>query len=89
MIPPQKKTASKQKFPDFSCALSIDKQLFSGDKSDRWEDEQDNVFGIIAAQNIFEQDAAANLDNTVKEVQEFEHLLSNMEGDEGNPDDAS
>ncbi len=69
--------------------MSIDNQLFSGDKSDRWEDEQNNVFGIIAAQNILEQDAAANLDNPIKEVQEFEHLLSNIEGEEANPDDAS
>ena len=86
---PQKTTASKRKFLDFSCALSIDNQLFSGDESDRWEDEQNNVFGIIAAQNILEQDAAANLNDPVEEVQEFEYLLSNIEGEEGNPDDAS
>ena len=86
---PKKQTASKRKFLDFSCALSIDNQLFSGDESDRWEDEQNNVFGIIAAQNILEQDAAANLNDPVEEVQEFEHLLSNIEGEEGNPDDAS
>ena len=69
--------------------MSIDNQLFSGDESNRWEDEQNNVFGIIAAQNILEQDAAANLDDPVEEVQEFEHLLSNIDGGEGNPDDAS
>ena len=69
--------------------MSIDNQLFSGDESDRWEDEQNNVFGIIAAQNILEQDAGANLNDPVEEVQEFEHLLSNIEGEEGNPDDAS
>jgi hypothetical protein len=86
---PKKQTASKRKFLDFSCALSIDNQLFSGDESDRWEDEQNNVFGIIAAQNILEQDAGANLNDPVEEVQEFEHLLSNIEGEEGNPDDAS
>ena len=86
---PKKQTAFKQKFLDFSCALSIDNQLFSGNKSDRWEDEQNNVFGTIDAQNILEQDAAANLDDSVQEVQEFEHLLSNIEGEEGNPDDVS
>jgi hypothetical protein len=86
---PKKQTASKRKFPDFSGALSLDNQLFSGNKSDRWKDEQDNVFGIIAAHNILKQDAAANLDNPIKEVQEFDYLLSNIEREEGNPDDAS
>jgi len=88
MIPPKNKLHTNKNYLIF-CALSIDNQLFSGDKSDRWEDEQDNVFGIIAAHNILKQDAAANLDDPVEEVQEFEHLLSNIEGEEGNPDDAS
>ena len=75
---------------DVSCALSIVlNQLFSGNESNRWEDEQDNNFGIIAALNILEQDVAANLDNPVEEVQECENLLSSMRGEEGNPDDTS
>ena len=63
---PKQQTASKQKFPDFSYALSLDNQLFSGNEYDRWEDEQDNVFGIIVAHNILEQDAVANLDDPVE-----------------------
>ena len=81
---PKKGNAVKRKFPDFSCAFSQDNALLSGDESDGWDNELDDIEEQIAAANNLERDDAFNMDDPVIEVQEFEYLL---EQEEGNADE--
>ena len=81
---PKKGNAVKRKFPDFSRAFSQDNALLSGDESDGWDNELDDVEQQIAAANNLERDDAFNMDDPVDEVQEFEYLL---EQEEGNADE--
>jgi hypothetical protein len=88
---PQKRNVTKRKFPDFSRACSRDNALLSGDESDGWDVELENIQEQIAAFNDAERDAASNMDDPVAEVQEFEYILENIateeEGNEGNAED--
>ena len=87
---PQKGNVTKRKFPDFSRAVSRDNALLSGDESDGWDVELENIQEQIAAANDAEHDDASNMDDPVMEVQEFEYILENdamdEEGNEGNAD---
>ena len=69
---PKKGHVHKHKFPFFSCAFSLDNALLSGNKSDGWDNNLDDVQEKIAAENGLERDAASNLEDPVKEVQEFD-----------------
>ena len=88
---PQKRNVTKRKFPDFSRACSRDNALLSGDESDGWDVELENIQEQIAASNDAERDDASNMHDPVAEVQEFEYILENIateeEGNEGNADD--
>ena len=86
---PQKGNVTKHKFPDFSCAFSHDNALLSGDESDGWDVELDNIQEQIAAANDAEREDASNMEDPVTEVQEFEYILENvaMDEEEGNADE--
>ncbi len=83
---PKKGNVPKQKFPDISRAFSNDHPLLSGNESDAWEVEEENIAAKIAVENEIEQLAACNLSNPVEEVTELDYLLENIEGEEGNAD---
>ena len=86
---PQKGNVTKRKFPDFSRAFSHDNALLSGDESDGWDVELDNIQEQIAAANDAEREDASNMEDPVAEVQEFEYILENvaMDEEEGNADE--
>jgi hypothetical protein len=79
---PQKGNVTKCKFPDFSRAFSHDNALLSGDESDGWDVELDNIQEQIAAANNAEHEDASNMEDPVEEVQEFEYILENVAMDE-------
>jgi hypothetical protein len=57
-----------------------------GDKLEGWDDEQGNLKALLASQNKLEIAATCNLDDPVKEIQEFEYLVENIEVEEGKAD---
>ena len=80
--------STKRKFPDFSQAYSEDKPFLSGDESDNWEAEEENIVAEVAQRNMLEELAACSLSDPVEEVTELDYLLENVEGEEGNADGA-
>jgi len=64
--------------------------MISGDESDGWDVEMDNIQEQIAAANDAERDYASDTEDPVTEVQEFKYILENdaMDKEEGNADDA-
>jgi hypothetical protein len=83
---PIKGSGPKCKFSDFSRAFSHDNALLSGDKSDGWGDELEDIQQQIAAAKNLERDDAYNMEDSVDKVQEFEYIL---EEEEGNADEAT
>jgi hypothetical protein len=80
---------TKRKFPDFSQAYSEDKPFLSGDESDNWEAEEENIVAEVAQRNMLEELAACSLSDPVEEVTELDYLLENVEGEEGNAPDGA
>ncbi len=78
---PKKGNVPKQKFPDFSRAFSSDNTLLSGNESDKWEAEVENIKGIIAVVNENEQLAASNFSDPVEEMTELDYMLENIDGE--------
>jgi hypothetical protein len=86
---PKKGNVPKRKYPDFSCAFSQDNALLSGDESDGWDNELDNIQEKIAAENDLECDDSSKMEDPVEEVQEFEYICENIAmEEEGNNADA-
>jgi len=66
---PKKRNVLKQKFPDFSQAYSEENPFLSGDESDQWEAEEENIAAQVAMGNALEELAASELSDPVEEVQ--------------------
>ena len=78
---PKKRNVPKQKFPDFSKAYNKENPFLSGDESDQWEAEEENITVQVAMGNALEELAALELSNPVEEVTEVDYLLEGEEGD--------
>jgi hypothetical protein len=78
---PKKRNVPKQKFPDFSKAYSRENPFLSGDESDQWEAEEENITAQVAMGNALEELAALELSDPVEEVTELDHFLEGEEGD--------
>ena len=56
---PKKRNIMKRKFPDFSQAYSEENPFLSGDESDQWEAEEENIAAQVAMVNALEEIAAS------------------------------
>ena len=83
---PKKRNVPKRKFPDFSKAYSKENPFLSGDESDQWEAEEENIAVQAAMGNALEELAALELSGPVEEVTELDYLWKNVEGEEGDVD---
>jgi hypothetical protein len=83
---PKKRNVSKRKFPDFSQAYSEENPFLSGDESDQWEAEEENIAAQVAMGNSLEEQAALELSDPVEELTELDYLLKDVEGEEGDAD---
>ncbi len=72
---PKKRNVLKQKFPDFSKSYSEDNPFLSGDESDQWEAEEENIAAQVADGNALKELAALELSDPVEEVTELDYLL--------------
>jgi hypothetical protein len=81
---PKKRNVPKQKFPDFSKAYNKENPFLSGDESDQWEAEEENIVAQVAMGNALEELAALELSDPVEEVTELDYLLEGAE--EGDAD---
>jgi hypothetical protein len=72
---PKKRNVPKRKFPDFSKAYSKENPFLSGDESDQWEAEEENIAAQVAMGNALEELAALELSDPVEEVTELDYLL--------------
>ena len=78
---PKKRNVPKRKFPDFSKAYSEENPFLSGDESDQWEAEEENIVAQVAMGNALKELAALELSDQVEEVTELDYLLEGEERD--------
>ena len=78
---PKKRNVPKRKFPDFSKAYSKENPFLSGDESDQWEAEEENIVAQVAMGNALKELAALELSDQVEEVTELDYLLEGEERD--------
>jgi hypothetical protein len=81
MIPPK-----SELFPNRNYLIFLDNPLLLGNESDGWNEEAANITSRIAAAINLERYAASDMNDPIKEGQEFEYLVEVAEAEEGNAD---